>query len=250
MIGVAFLLVAVLLIFGPSLEQLVASHAGPASGAVGWIWWIAEWPILVLGLVTAFSALLDIGPEHRHIHLRRFVSAGSLLATFVWLGASGLFAVYTASFGSYNKTWGSLAAVIVMLTWLWLAAIALLFGAELNAEVRARATAAARARIEQSGRLLVGEEAHQVGREGTEEDDRFLRRHRHARDLLVGKRAWAPCSWGVDVERIDRARDQGEEQAERGGEHEGGEEIGSFRACRSSPVHDRPPDADAGRAGT
>ena len=52
----------------------------------------------------------------------------------VWLAASGAFAVYTSSFGSYNKTWGSLAAVIVMLTWLWLAAVALLLGAELNAE--------------------------------------------------------------------------------------------------------------------
>ena len=57
-----------------------------------------------------------------------------MLATVVWLAVSGLFAVYTSSFGSYNKTWGSLAAVIVMLTWLWLAAIALLLGAELNAE--------------------------------------------------------------------------------------------------------------------
>jgi membrane protein len=47
---------------------------------------------------------------------------------------SGLFAVYTSMFGSYNKTWGSLAAVIVMLTWLWLSGLALLFGAEVNAE--------------------------------------------------------------------------------------------------------------------
>jgi membrane protein len=132
-IGSAFLLVAVLLIFGPSLESLVAAHAGSASGAVGWIWWIAEWPILVAGLVTAFSALLDIGPDHQHVRLRRFVSPGSLLAAAVWLAASGGFAFYTSGFASYNKTWGSLAAVIVMLTWLWLAAFALLLGAELNA---------------------------------------------------------------------------------------------------------------------
>ena len=57
-----------------------------------------------------------------------------MFATVVWLAASGAFAFYTSVFGSYNKTWGSLAAVIVMLTWLWLAAIALLLGAELNAE--------------------------------------------------------------------------------------------------------------------
>jgi len=133
-IGVAFLLVAVLLIFGPPLEQLVASHAGGASGAIGWIWWIAEWPILVAGLVTAFSVLLDLGPDVARPR-RRLLTPGSLLAAFVWLAASGGFAVYTSMFGSYNKTWGSLAAVIVMLTWLWLAAVALLLGAELNAEV-------------------------------------------------------------------------------------------------------------------
>jgi membrane protein len=134
-IGVAFVLVAVLLIFGPPLERLVASHAGSGSGAITWIWWIAEWPILVGGLVVAFSALLDFGPDHRHVRLRRLVTPGSLLAAGIWLASSGGFAFYTSSFGSYNKTWGSLAAVIIMLTWLWLAAVALLLGAELNAEV-------------------------------------------------------------------------------------------------------------------
>lgn len=58
------------------------------------------------------------------------IPAGSV----VWLAASGLFAVYTSTFGSYDKAWGSLAAVIVMLTWLWLSSLALLLGAELNAE--------------------------------------------------------------------------------------------------------------------
>jgi membrane protein len=132
-IGFAFLLVATLLIVGPALERLVAAHAGPASGAVGWVWWIAEWPILLVGLFAAFSTLLYLGPdvEHRRWH---FVTPGSVLAAVVWLAASGAFAVYTSMFGSYNKAWGSLAAVIIMLTWLWLAAIALLLGAEVNAE--------------------------------------------------------------------------------------------------------------------
>ena len=132
-IGLAFLLVAVLLIFGPSLERLVASHAGGASGAVGWIWWIATWPILLAGLIAAFSTLLYLGPDVRHPRWH-FLTPGAVFATVVWLAASGAFAYYTSKFGSYNKTWGSLAAVIVMLTWLWLAAIALLLGAELNAE--------------------------------------------------------------------------------------------------------------------
>ena len=132
-IGTAFLLVAVLLIFGPPLERFVAAHAGGASGAVGWIWWIATWPILLACLVVAFSTVLELGPDVTHPR-RRLLTPGSLFATFVWLGASAGFAVYTSMFGSYNKTWGSLAAVIVMLTWLWLAAVALLLGAELNAE--------------------------------------------------------------------------------------------------------------------
>jgi len=132
-IGVAFLLVATLLIVGPSLERLVASHAGGASGVVGWIWWIAEWPILLAGLLVAFATLLYLGPDVEHRRWQ-FITPGSVLATVVWLAASGGFAFYTSRFGSYNKTWGSLAAVIVMLTWLWLAAIALLLGAELNAE--------------------------------------------------------------------------------------------------------------------
>jgi membrane protein len=132
-IGLAFLLVAVLLIFGPPLERLVAAHAGAASGAVGWIWWIAQWPILLVGLSAAFSMLLYLGPDVPRARWR-FLTPGSILATVVWLVASGGFAVYTSMFGSYNKTWGSLAAVIVMLTWLWLAAVALLLGAELNAE--------------------------------------------------------------------------------------------------------------------
>ena len=136
-IGLAFVLVAVLLIFGPPLEQLVASHAGAASGAIGWIWWIAEWPILLGGLMFAFSTLLYLGPDVAHPRWH-FVTPGSLFATAVWLAASGGFAFYTSSFGSYNKTWGTLAAVIVMLTWLWLAAIALLLGAELNAEAERR----------------------------------------------------------------------------------------------------------------
>ena len=89
-IGLAFVLVAVLLIFGPPLEQLVASHAGAASGAIGWIWWIAEWPILLGGLMFAFSTLLYLGPDVAHPRWH-FVTPGSLFATAVWLAASGGF---------------------------------------------------------------------------------------------------------------------------------------------------------------
>jgi membrane protein len=77
--------------------------------------------------------VLYLGPDVDHPRWQ-FLTLGSIIAAIMWLAISGLFAVYTAMFSSYNKTWGSLSAVIIMLTWLWLSAMALLFGAEVNAE--------------------------------------------------------------------------------------------------------------------
>jgi membrane protein len=132
--GIAFALAAVLLIFGPVVEKAIASHAGPAESAIDILWWVAQWPILLAGLLVAFAALLYLGPDVEH-RKWQFLTPGSLVAALLWIAASGLFAVYTSMFGSYNKTWGALSAVIVTLTWLWLTAMALLFGAEINAEV-------------------------------------------------------------------------------------------------------------------
>lgn len=132
-IGIAFLLVAVLLILGPHISSWVGGMLH-AKTVVSWVWWIAQWPVLLGGLLVAFATLLYLGPDVRHPRWQ-FLTPGSLVAAAIWLAVSGLFAVYTAKFGSYNKTWGSLSAVIVMLTWLWLTGLALLFGAELNAEL-------------------------------------------------------------------------------------------------------------------
>ena len=142
--GAAFLLVAVLLIFGPVIQHYLGQALG-IPGALGYVWWAAQWPILLVGLLAAFATLLYLGPN---VDQRRwsFLTVGTAATVGVWLAISGLFAFYTAHFGSYNKTWGSLAAVIVMLTWLWLSSLALLFGAEVNAEAdrrRASSTAAA-----------------------------------------------------------------------------------------------------------
>ena len=131
-IGVAFLLVAVLLLFGPPIEQ----HLGRTLGAesyLKYVWWGAQWPILLAGLLAAFATLLYLGPDHDHRRWR-LLSVGSVIAVAIWLVASGAFAFYTSRFSHYNKTWGSLSAVIVMLLWLWISALALLFGAEVNAE--------------------------------------------------------------------------------------------------------------------
>jgi len=132
-IGLAFLLVAGLLVFGPPIEKYVGGTTGMPS-AFGWLWWSLQWPILIAGLLAAFAVLLWLGPDVKP-RSWTFITPGSVVTVVLWLVVSGAFAYYTSRFGSYNKTWGSLAAVIVMLTWLWLTSLALLFGAELNAEV-------------------------------------------------------------------------------------------------------------------
>jgi membrane protein len=128
----AFALSFGLLVLGPVLAGWLGGLLDLES-VFGWIWWTAQWPILVSGLLFVFACVLYLGPNVRHARWQ-FLTPGSLLAVTVWLAGSGLFAFYVSEFGSYNKTWGSLAAVIVMLTWLWLSALALLLGAEINAE--------------------------------------------------------------------------------------------------------------------
>jgi membrane protein len=137
---IAFALVFGLLILGPRLSAWIGDLVG-AEGAVRLAWFLGQWPILIVGLLVAFGAVLFLGPNVEHPRWR-FLSVGAALAVALWLAASGGFAIYLAYFGSYNKTWGSLAAVIIMLTWLWLSALALLFAAEVDAEVeRTRASA-------------------------------------------------------------------------------------------------------------
>jgi len=132
-VGFAFVLVAVLLIVGPQVEKLIASHLGSAGHVLNWLWWVLQWPVLLGGLLAAFATLLYLGPDLEQRRWR-FLTPGSLVAAVLWIVFSGLFAAYTAMFGSYNKTWGTLSAVIVTLTWLWLTGMALLLGAEINAE--------------------------------------------------------------------------------------------------------------------
>jgi membrane protein len=128
----AFALSVGLLVMGPVLSGWIGEALG-IEGFLSWIWWTAEWPILLAALFLVFAVVLYVGPNVAHPRWR-FLTPGSVIAVAVWLVASGLFAVYVSLFGSYNKAWGSLAAVIILLTWLWLSALALVLGAEINAE--------------------------------------------------------------------------------------------------------------------
>jgi membrane protein len=129
---IAFTLAFGLLVLGPHLSGWIGSAVG-LEAAVKWLWWTAQWPVLVLGLLLVFSTVLYLGPNVDHRRWQ-FLTVGTAISVLVWLLASGGFAVYVSQFSSYNKAWGSLAGVIILLTWLWISSLALLFGAEVNAE--------------------------------------------------------------------------------------------------------------------
>jgi membrane protein len=132
-LGLGAALVFGLLVLGPHLERWVGDAIG-APTLTAWAWWAGQWPVLVVALLFAFAVVLYFGPDGER-PAWRFVTPGAVTALVVWLAASGGLSVYAAYFGSYEKTWGTLAAVIVTLLWLWLASAALLFGAEVNAQV-------------------------------------------------------------------------------------------------------------------
>lgn len=125
-------LVVVFLVLGPHLERWLGSTL-EAESVTAWMWWTLQWPILLGGLLFAFATVLYLGPDVEQ-RTWKLVSPGALTAVLIWLVASGGFALYAASFGSYNKSWGALSAVVITLVWLWLTSASLLFGAEINAE--------------------------------------------------------------------------------------------------------------------
>jgi membrane protein len=129
---IAFALVFGLLVLGPQLSHWVGKAIG-AESVVHVVWWVAQWPLLIAGLLIAFAGVMYIAPNVKHPRWA-FLTIGAIVAIVIWLVASAAFAFYVSRFGSYNKAWGSLAAVVIMLTWLWLSAVALLLGAEVNAE--------------------------------------------------------------------------------------------------------------------
>ena len=129
---ISFVLAFGLLVMGPHVSGWIGSAVG-SEALVKWLWWTLQWPLLIVWLLLAFATVLYLGPNVDHPRWR-FLSMGTAISVIVWLLASGGFALYVSQFSSYNKAWGSLAAVIIMLTWLWISGLALLFGAEVNAE--------------------------------------------------------------------------------------------------------------------
>ena len=128
---------AVAVTFTGGLAKQVGNVIGVGSTAVQ-IWDIAKWPVLIVLVAVMLAILYYAAPNVKQPGFH-WVTPGGLLAVLLWIAASALFALYVASFSSYNKTYGALASVIVFLVWLWITNTVILLGAELNAELeRAR----------------------------------------------------------------------------------------------------------------
>lgn len=132
----AALVVLALIVTGPVAEA-VGGAVGLGDMAVT-VWNIAKWPVLVVVVMFMLAILYWSAPNAKPAGFR-WVSPGSVLAVVVWILASAGFAFYVSQFSSYNKTYGALGGVIVFLVWMWITNLAVLLGAELNAETeRAR----------------------------------------------------------------------------------------------------------------
>ncbi len=142
-VGVTLVLVVLL-----AISALAVALTGPLAKQVGQVlgigksvvtvWDIAKWPVLLLMVSLMFAILYWASPNVRQPGFR-WISPGGSVAVIIWILASAAFAFYVANFGSYNKTYGALGGIIIFLVWLWISNIAVLLGAEFNAELeRAR----------------------------------------------------------------------------------------------------------------
>lgn len=152
-LGVTIVMLALLAIsaFAVVVTGGLATQVGKIFGIAGTAvtaWDIAKWPVLLLIVSFMFSILYWAAPNVKHPGIR-WLSPGGVFAVAVWVVASGAFALYVANFSSYNKTYGTLAGVVIFLVWLWISNTAILLGAEFNAE------------IERGRRLEAGEPAEQ-----------------------------------------------------------------------------------------
>ena len=127
-----------------ALSAIAVVISGPLTSEVGKLFGIegtavtvfniVKWPVIVLVVITMLAILYYGAPNVRHPGFR-WITPGGILAVVLWILASIGFAFYVANFGSYNKTYGSLAGVIVFLVWLWISNVAVLLGAQMNAEL-------------------------------------------------------------------------------------------------------------------
>jgi membrane protein len=140
-VGLMLIISAFIVVFTGDLAEVVGEKLNFGGVAVT-VWSFAKWPVLVV-LVSLMFAILYWASPNAKTGGFRWVSPGGIFAVILWLVASGAFAIYLANFANYGKTYGTLGGVIAFLVWLWISNIAILMGAELDAELeRGRAIAA------------------------------------------------------------------------------------------------------------
>src|SRR5262245_6807324 len=133
-VGVALFIVAslALVLVGPGFAGHLANrlHLGTA---FTWTWWVVQWPVVFTMVATAIGLVYYYAPDAEQEWV--WISPGSIVATSLWVVVSLGFKLYIKYFGNYNETYGTLGAFIVVLTWFYLSGLAILIGAELNAEI-------------------------------------------------------------------------------------------------------------------
>jgi membrane protein len=126
-------LVLVALVLTGSLAVAIGDAIGVGRDAVD-VWKIVKWPVLMLVVMTMFALLYYLAPNVRQPRFR-WITPGGILGVLLWIAASAGFGVYISHLGSYDRTYGTLGTVIVFLVWLWITNLALLLGAEFDAEL-------------------------------------------------------------------------------------------------------------------
>lgn len=140
LMGVAAVLggiATVLVVFGAPLGEIIRDDV-PFGGAFVIVWTLVRWVLAVAAVAVLFAAFYYLGPN-RESPRWSWLSPGGVIAALIWLASSLAFSFYVSSFGSYAKTYGSLAGVVVLLLWLYLSALAVVVGGELNAELERQA---------------------------------------------------------------------------------------------------------------
>lgn len=135
----------VLVVAGPQIAEHLATDVG-LGRAFEITWKIGQWPVVLLLVSVAFGIVYRLAPERRPHR----VMPGAIFSMVIWLGLSLGFRYYVTHFGNYNKTYGTIAGAIISLLWLYLSALALLLGAEVNAEVQDSTSAVSAGRIQPS----------------------------------------------------------------------------------------------------